>query len=726
VSASPVHVGAPHDAIVTVDVRADGVAVITLDDPGEAHNTITPALGAQLAQAIDRVDQDASIAAAVLTSRKPDSFVVGANVLLLKAIKFASDAERLAREAAQAMRRIERLRKPVVAAVHGSTLGGGFELALACHAVVASDDPKTRLGLPEVKLGLIPAANGMLRIADRAGVRVALDLALTGRSLRPIEARRLRLVDDVCSRAILLDVASRRARALVGHVPRVRDDRVDLTTLALERNPIGRSLLFRKARADALAGTHAHYPAPARVLDVLERFASRGAASAAELEARAFGELVVSETAHRLIELFLATAALRRDPGVDDAIEPQVVDHVGVVGGGLTGGGVAYVSVAAGLSVRLAERDDASAGRTLHVVRELLDRRVTRGSSSPLERDQAFALLSATTDLSGLRHAGLVVEAVFEDLPLKQKLLRDVEAAVGPDCVYASCTSSIPIGKIAQAARVPGRVLGMHYLSPVPRMPLLEVVRGDKTESSAVATAVALGKRQGKTVIVVRDGPGFYTTRVLAPLVLEAVQLVSEGVAVEAIDGAMVDWGFRVGPLRLLDEVGIDVGAHVAQVLHAAFGDRMTPPRAMARLTADDRKGKKNGRGLYRYDAPAAAARDRRRAVDPEVYGLLGVRPTTRLPPEELQMRCVLAMVNEAVRTFGDGVLRCPRDGDVGAVLGLGFPAFRGGPFRYVDTVGAAEVLRRVQGYADRFGERWRPAPLLVQMAKRGERFGLE
>ena len=724
-TASPVPVAEVDEALVTVDVRADGVAVLTLDDRRDTHNTITPAFAAQLAQAIDRVDQDASIAAAVLTSRKPDSFVVGANVLLLKSIKFASDAERLAREAAQAMRRIEGLRKPVVAAVHGATLGGGLELALACHAVVASDDSRTRLGLPEVKLGLIPAANGMLRIADRVGIRAVLDLALTGRSLRPAEARRLRLVDDVCSRAILLDVAARRAKALVGHVPRVRDERVDLTVLALERNPVGRALLFRKARIDVGALPRAHQPAAERIVDVLERFGARGLVAAADLEARAFGELVVSETAHRLVELFLATSALRKDTGVDEPVDTRVVEHVGVVGGGLTGGGVAYVTVAAGVPVRLAERDDASAGRALHGVRDLLGGRVGHGSSTALERDQAFALLSATTDLSGMRHADIVVEAVFEDLTLKQSLLRSVEAAVGPDCVYASCTSSIPIAKIAQAARVPGRVLGMHYLSPVAKTPLLEVVRSDKTESWAVAAAVALGKRQGKTVIVVRDGPGFYTTRILAPLVLEAVQLVSEGVAVDAIDAAMVDWGFRVGPLRLLDRVGIDVGAHVAQVLHAAFGDRMTPPRAMARLVADERKGRKNGRGFYRYDARAKDTAARR-PVDPEVYELLGVRPTTRLPAEELQMRCVLAMVNEAVRCSGDGVLRCARDGDVAAVLGLSFPSFRGGPFRYVDTLGAAEVLRRVQGYADRFGERWRPAPLLVQMAKRGDRFSLD
>ena len=724
-SAAPSIPAEQAESLLSFEVRRDGVAVITFDDRHSPHNTITPAFGAQLAAALDRVEGDASVAAAVLCSAK-DSFVVGANVGMLKAIKFATDAERLAREAARGMLRLERLRKPVVAAVHGPTLGGGFELALACHAVIASDDPTTRLGLPEVRLGLLPAANGMLRLAQRSGLRVAMDLSLSGRSLRPGVARSMRLVDDVCSRAILLETACRRAKALVGHVPRTRDERAGLLDLALEHTPFGRALLFKRARQESRERTNPHYPAPARILDVLERYASKGFRDAAELEARSFGELVVSETAHRLIELFFATASLRKDAGIDEQLDPHVeaptIDRVGVLGGGLTGAGVAYVTIDAGIPVRLEEKDDAAAGRALRAVRELIDERVQRGSLSALEGAQTFARLSAASDLSGLRHAAVVIEAVPEDLSLKQAMLRQIEPLVGPTCVYASNTSSIPIARIAQGATHPERVVGMHYFSPVPKMALLEVVRADKTEPWAVATAVALGKRQGKTVIVVKDGPGFYTTRILAPLLNEAAQLVSEGVPIDAVDAAMVDWGFPTGPMQLLDEVGIDVAAHVAAVLHEAFGERMVPPHALSRLVADDRKGRKNGRGLFRYDA-RARRRDGRLTVDPTVYTLLGVKPTTRLPVEEIQMRCALALVNEAVRCFGEGVLRSARDGDVGAVLGLGFPSFRGGPFRYIDTLGAAEGLRRVQAYADRFGERWRPAPLLVQMARKGERF---
>ncbi len=707
------------DEILSIDVRRDGVAVVTIDDVREAENTITTALQAQLLATIARIEEDASIAAVVLTSGKPLGFVMGINAALLTSIKFSTDGERVATELGHALRKLEGLRKPVVAAVHGRALGAGFELALACHAIVVSDDADTRLGLPEVHVGVMCAGNGALRVADRAGLRAALDLAVGGKPLRAAAARELDLVDDVCPRAILLDAAARHAKALVGHVPRVKGERRGLRTLVFASNPIGRRLLFRAAR-ERCDRTLSHCAAPTLVVDVLERLAEKGFDEAARLEAKLFGDLVVSETAHRLIELSLATAALDKSSGVSEKAEPRPIRQVAVLGGGLLGGAIAYAIAASGASVRLKEKDHGAIGHALRSVKDLLDQRVGQRDLTALEAAQVFARLSATTDLSGLRNADAVIEAVPEDLALKQEVLREIEPLIGPQCIYASNTASIPIARIAQGAIDPERVLGMHYVSPVPRLPLMEVVRADKTAPWAVATAVALGKRQGKTVIVVKDGPGFYTTRILSPLLSEAVQLLSDGVAANVIDAAVVEWGFAVGPLERLDAMGIDVAAHVAQGLHAAFGARMTPPGALATLVADDRRGRSSGRGIYRYGSDASGAKP---AMDPSVYRLLGVQPRTKLPTEEIQLRCALAMVNESVRCFGDGVLRDPRDGDVGAIFGLGFPRFRGGPFRYVDTIGAADVLRRVQAYADRFGDRWRPAPLLVQMAKKGERF---
>ncbi len=705
------------ETIVTLDARRDGVAFVALNHPGDPHNTITPAFGAQLDGVIDRVEQDASIAAAVVVSGKPDSFVVGANIGMLKAVKFATDAERLALASAKTMRRLEALKKPVVAAIHGAALGGGFELALACHCIVATDDPKTVLGLPEVHLGLCAAGNGMLRVAQRAGLRAAIEVALGGKELTAEQASRLGLVDDVCSRAILHDVARRRAKALIGHLPPARERRLQLQALAFDGNRIGKALVLRQARIQARRAL-GHCPAPGRIVDIFERFVARGFDSAAELEAKAFGDLVVSETAHRMIDLFFARKALEKDPGIDERASARETNRVAVLGGGTAASEIAYVTVSAGIPVRLKERDDASLGQALKTVRLLVDERVAKGKSTALDADAIFARLSATTDLSGLTLADVVIEAASEDLALKQAVLQDVEALIRPECVFATHTSWLSIAKIALAAKYPERVLGVHYFSPVPKVPLLEIARADKTAPWAVATAVALGKRQGKTVVVVKDSPGFYTTRAVAPLMNEALHMLTEGVGVDAVDSAMVEWGFSMGPLALLDTLGIDFAVQVGQSLLSAFGERMTPPGVAAKLQADDRKGRSHGRGLYRYEGP-----DGKRVLDPGVYTLLGVVPSKRVPVEEIQMRCALAMVNEAVRCLGEGVLRSARDGDVAAIFGIGFPAFRGGPFRYVDVLGAAETLRRVQGYADRFGERWRPAPPLVQMARRGERF---
>jgi 3-hydroxyacyl-CoA dehydrogenase/enoyl-CoA hydratase/3-hydroxybutyryl-CoA epimerase len=720
--------------IVRVEVRPDGVALIVLDDPNETLNTITVRFGEELVSALDRVERDDAIQGAVLWSGKKSSFVVGANLDMIRAFTLAADAERMSKELAQRIAKITSgSKKPIVAAVHGQALGGGFELALGCHAIVASDDPKTVLGLPEVQLGLLPAANGMLRIAERAGLQVALDLSLTGKNTRPAKARRMNLVDEVCPPSVLLEVAVSKVKELAGHPEKLgrgharpfKLDAAHLTQLALEKNPAGRKLLFKKAREATRKKTRGHYPATERILEVIERFGDKGFAAAAELEAKHFGELVVSETAHRLIELFFATTALKKDTGVDGGarVVVELPTKVEMLGGGLMGGGIAYITIAAGIPVRLKDRDDAGVGRGLKYVRDILDERVKKKQLSREERDQVFARLSATTDYSGIKSAGVVIEAVFEDLALKHQILREVEALASEDTIFASNTSSIPIAKIASASKRPENVVGMHYFSPVHKMPLLEVIRTKQTSERVVATAVALGKKQGKTVIVVNDGVGFYTSRILGPYMNEAAYILSEGVPVEVIDRALVDWGWPVGPITLLDEVGIDVAAHVGPIMLAEFGARMTPPATTAKLIADDRKGRKNERGFYLY---GKHAKGKKKAVDETVYATLGIdrarHATSPMPVEEIQMRCSLQLVNEAFHCWGEGILRSPRDGDVGAIFALGFPPFRGGPFRYVDTLGAAEVLRRIQGYYDRFGERWAPAPSLVEMAKKGTR----
>ncbi|AGP32034.1 fatty acid oxidation complex subunit alpha FadJ [Sorangium cellulosum] len=723
---------------VSLEVRPDGVAVVTYDVPGEAVNTLKPTFAGDFERIMGQIASNPLIKAAILVSGKADTWIAGADIDMLKSVTTAAQAEAMCRAGHEAVLRLVRSPKPIVAAIHGAALGGGLEVALACHARVLSDDKKTVLGLPEVQLGLLPGINGLQRLAERAGLQAALDHGLTGKNMRPSKARQLGVADDVVPASILKETAAALALELAAAGPPFRPARAGkkgpkldasaLTRAALEQNPIGRALLFQQAQKQTREKTGGHYPAPERIIEVLRTYAERGFDASREVEARAFGELVVSSTAHRLMELFFATNAMKKDTGVDDpSVQPRKVEKIAMVGAGLMGAGIAYVSLNAGIAVRLRDRDDASLGRGLKYVTDILGDRVKKKQLTPLERDQKLALLTTTTDSSGLKSADLVIEAVFEDLAVKHAVLRDVEASGKDGVIFASNTSSIPISRIAAASRRPENVVGMHYFSPVHKMPLLEVIRTEATSPEVVATAVAVGKRQGKTVIVVNDGVGFYTSRILGPYMNEASWLLAEGVSIEQVDRALVAWGWPVGPLALLDEVGIDVAAHIGPIMIEAFGDRMSPPPTMAKLVSDDRKGRKNERGMYLYGA-AAKKKGKGKHPDESVYAVLGlpVPKAKDKPPvaaEEIQMRCSLQLVNEALHCLGEGVLRSPRDGDIGAIFGLGFPPFRGGPFRYVDALGPAEVLRRIEVYERRFGKRWTPAPALVEAARTGKRF---
>jgi 3-hydroxyacyl-CoA dehydrogenase/enoyl-CoA hydratase/3-hydroxybutyryl-CoA epimerase len=721
----------PSAGALTLIVRPDGVAMITYDVVGEPVNTLKASFAAEFERVFDLVRDDPAILAAVLISGKPDSFIAGADIELIKGVATQGDAEALCRAGHAAIDRLARSPKPVVAAVHGAALGGGFEVALACHARILTDDPKTVLALPEVKLGLLPGMHGLQRLAALTNVQTALDYGLTGKNLRPAKARSLGVADDVVARPILAEVAARLALSLAkrgapftASRPK-RSLKDELTTAALEKNPWGRALLFKKARAQLRKKTHGHYPSTERIVDVLAAYAQDGFEASKDTEARAFGELVVSDVARRLMEIFFATTALKKDTGTDDpSITPRSVEQIEVLGAGLMGAGIAYVSLDAGLGVRIKDKDDASLDRGMKHVSGLFRDGVKKRRLSRTDEVERLAKLTLATDYSGLKTADLVIEAVFEDLAIKHKVLAEVEASAREGVIFASNTSSIPITKIASAAKHPENVVGMHYFSPVHKMPLLEVIQTRLTSPEVVATAVDVGKRQGKTVIVVNDGVGFYTSRVLGPLMNEASYLVTEGVAIETVDHALVAWGWPVGPLTLLDEVGIDVAAHVGPIMLEAFGDRFEPPPTMTALVADDRKGRKNERGFYLYGA-AAKKKGKGKHVDPSVYAVVGLPiadPKAKSPVaiEEIQLRCSLQFVNEALHCLGEGILRSPRDGDIGAIFGLGFPPFRGGPFRYVDAVGAGAVLERIEGYHARFGKRWAPAPMLVDLAKTG------
>jgi 3-hydroxyacyl-CoA dehydrogenase/enoyl-CoA hydratase/3-hydroxybutyryl-CoA epimerase len=466
--------------------------------------------------------------------------------------------------------------------------------------------------------------------------------------------------------------------------------------------------------------TNGHYPAPLAALNAVQIGYDRGSEAGYREESRAFGELATSDVARELMFLFFATNSLKKDPGVDGiAPPPRKVETLGVLGAGFMGAGIASVAVQQGTPVRLKDTDLARVGKGLAAVNEVLRERLKKKQITKLQYDDQLLLVGGTTEYTGFGRASLVIEAVFEDLELKHRVLREVEPLLHDEAVYASNTSTIPIERIAEVAERPNRVLGMHFFSPVHKMPLLEVIATADTDPDATVTAVAYGKRLGKTVIVVNDAPGFYTTRTLSAYMNEAGRLLDEGVGIEVIDKALTSFGFPVGPITLLDEVGIDVGGKVGVVLGEAFGARMAPSESMRRVVESGRTGRKGRSGFYQYDATG-----KKGEVDPTVYDVLpGGSERREMGASLIQSRCVLAMVNEAALCLEEGVLRSARDGDVGAVFGIGFPPFRGGPFRYVDAMGAARVVDDLEKLNERFPGRFTPSALLVEHARGQKRF---
>jgi 3-hydroxyacyl-CoA dehydrogenase/enoyl-CoA hydratase/3-hydroxybutyryl-CoA epimerase len=452
----------------------------------------------------------------------------------------------------------------------------------------------------------------------------------------------------------------------------------------------------------------------------------------------------MTDVSRQLIFLFFATNELKKDPGIDPAhypnlpvsdFEPLPIDKIAIIGAGFMGAGIASIAVQQGTLVRLKDADHGRVAKGYAAVRDVLRERLTRKQITRVQLSDYMALIGGTVDYSGFGNVDLIIEAVFEDLAIKHQVLREAEAVIQPNAIFASNTSTIPISQIAQASSRPERVLGMHFFSPVHKMPLLEVITTPETHPQVTATVVAYGKKLGKTVIVVNDGPGFYANRILSPYINEAGLLLDQGVAVDIIDRALVDFGFPVGPITLIDEVGLDVATKAGKIMAEAYPDRMEPAKSIQAVVAAGRYGRKTKKGFYTYDAEG-----KKGEVDQSVYGLF-LAPSTipvvksiapqneqapsepEMPAVQIQQRTVLAMLNEAARCLSDGIIRSPRDGDVGAVFGIGFPPFRGGPFRYMDAVGVSIVVQRLEDLNTRFPGRFEPAELLVDMVRRRQTF---
>ncbi len=679
----------------------DHVAVITLDVSGEKVNTLKAEFVDQLRTVIDAAREDPHLAGLVFISGKKDSFIAGADLRMIDNCQSAGEIETISQQAQSVMADIAALPFPVVAAIHGACLGGGLEFALACDIRICTDDEKTRLGLPEVQLGLLPGAGGTQRLPALIGLAEALPLILTGKTLRPRQALRIGLVDEIVSPEGLLQIA--RQKAIAGKTtPRRPDIRQRLLSVGGVRR-----LYFRLARRQADQKSRGHYPAVERILSLLEQHRAVPSAGDYQQESRYFAELAMTPVSAALRRLFFISTALKKPQDLPAGVVP--VNRVVVLGGGLMGGGIAAISALnAGATVRIKDITPQGVRHAINYSAAILEKKVQRKHLRKAEMAQQMSRITGDTEWRGMSHCPLVIEAVFEDLATKQQMVAETEQRCMPTTVFASNTSSLSLQDIARDAERPENIIGLHYFSPAEKMPLAEIIPQPATSERTLALTLAFARQQGKIPLVVADRPGFYVNRILTPYLNEAMHCLLEGEPVEVIDQALVDFGFPLGPFQLLDQVGIDVAAKISPELYRAYGERFQTPERISAMINDGRKGRKNGQGFYRYPAKKTRFTHKMQA-DSAIYALLQVKPHARQTPADIAQRCILMMLNEAMRCLDEQVIRNEEDGDAGAVFGLGFPPYLGGPFNYIRQQGEAEILRQLEQAASQYGERFTP-----------------
>ncbi|WP_188014889.1 fatty acid oxidation complex subunit alpha FadJ [Vibrio harveyi] len=695
----------------SLKIDEQNIAWLAIDVPNEKMNTLQAAFADEMKEIFAQLKDTSGVKGVIIHSLKPDNFVAGADVRMLEACTTASEAEALAKQGQELFQQLSDLPYPVVAAIHGPCLGGGLELALACDYRVCTDSDKTRLGLPEVQLGLLPGSGGTQRLPRLIGLLPSLDLILTGKQLRAKKAKKLGVVDACVPGTILLDVA----KQLIEKGKNKGKKKQSTKEKLMSGSGLGRKFVFEQAAKKTNEKTRGNYPATVAILEVIQHGLEKGFAQGQELEAKRFGELVMSSESKALRSIFFATTEMKKENGAE--AEPAAVNRVGVLGGGLMGAGISHVSVAkAKVPVRIKDVSNDGVLNALNYNYKLFEKQRKRRIISKAGLQSKMLQLSGGVDFTSFNHIDVVIEAVFEDLDLKQTMVADIEANAKPETIFATNTSSLPIHKIAEKAERPENIVGLHYFSPVEKMPLVEVIPHETTSEETISTVVALAKKQGKTPIVVKDKAGFYVNRILAPYMNEAAHILLANEPIEQLDGALLDFGFPVGPITLLDEVGVDIGAKIMPILVNELGERFKGPDVFDTLLNDGRKGRKSGKGFYTY-------KGKKKEVDKSVYKLLNLTPESKLSDNDIALRCVLPMLNEAVRCLDDGIIRSPRDGDIGAIFGIGFPPFLGGPFRYMDQFGLKELVEKMNEFASKYGDRYAPCDGLLTRAGEGRNF---
>jgi 3-hydroxyacyl-CoA dehydrogenase/enoyl-CoA hydratase/3-hydroxybutyryl-CoA epimerase len=675
------------------------VAVIEFDIAHAKVNTLGTPLMTQFEQLLDALRTNEAVRGVVLISGKEETFVAGADLDEIEALQTEEAAADAARFGQRVFEKIETLGKPVVAAVHGACLGGGCEMILACHHRILTDHPSTKVGLPEVKLGILPGFGGTQRLPRVVGLQAALDLMLTGRNLDAQRAQRIGLADQLAYPGLLRAEALRAAHKLIesGRWQASRATRQKGMPGMLDRTPWGRAVVLHLAGKSVRKQTQGHYPAPLAVLESV-RNGLRSGGRAYEREAQLLGHMAMSDVSRNLLHIYRLT---ERNKKVGAHLpEPQDVLQIAVVGAGIMGGGIAHQAAMSDLRVRMKDIGREPLLLAFRTARDLMQKAVRRRRLDSYGLRNKMAHISATTDYTGFNLADVVIEAVVENMDVKKGVLRELEGETRDSCVLATNTSALSITEMASAVQDRSRVLGMHFFNPVHRMPLVEIITTEHTSPRAVSTVLALARRLRKTPVIVKDGPGFLVNRVLAPYMNESSRLFEEGQDLPRIEKLFKRFGMPMGPFELLDEIGTDVASKVGDILHRGLGERMAPAALATTLAKEQRLGRKSGVGVYRY----AGKGGHNRQADPAAWKSLQTARAAALDDDTLVDRVFGLMLNEAARCLEEGIVASAADLDLALVFGIGFTPFRGGLLRDADARGIHTWVARLRELEQRYG----------------------
>jgi 3-hydroxyacyl-CoA dehydrogenase / enoyl-CoA hydratase / 3-hydroxybutyryl-CoA epimerase / enoyl-CoA isomerase len=701
-----------------LDTLDGGIALLTFDQPGSRANTLGQAVQAEFEAVLDQLAARSDLRGLILRSGKPGMFIAGAD---LREMGSAGQDPALIRRVVQRgldlIARFEALPFPTVAAIDGACMGGGLELALGFDYRLAGSHAKTEIGLPEVKIGLIPGWGGTQRLTRLIGPALAAELICAGETVNAQRARELGIVFDAVPSERLQEEALRLLQwaQQSGDWQTVRRRKQQPVGLSEEQQ----SFTFAVARAQVLAKTKGQLPAPLAALDAIAKGCNLPLSEGLKVETEAVVPLIGSPISRNLIAVFFMTQRLQKDPGVADAsVQPRPVERVGVLGAGIMGAGIAGAHVRRGLPVVMLDTAPPAVEKGVAAITRVLQSRIDIGRASAADLIAALGRLTPTTNLALMADRDVVIEAVVENEAVKTQLYRDLQVLLRPDAILASNTSTISITRMAQAVNRPENFAGMHFFNPVDRMPLVEVIRGERTSDATVVALVALAKRIGKSPIVVRDCPGFLVNRILFPYLNESLVLLEEGADPRAIDKAATTFGMPMGPITLNDVVGLDTSLYAGRVVNTAFAERAKATRILDELVKAGRLGQKSGAGFYNY------ARGSRGADDPAFAAILERVRTGRreFGQEEITDRLFLPMLIEASRVLMESIVREPGDVDMGLILGIGFPAFRGGILRWADTLGMKAVLEKLRPY-ESLGPRFHPTEPMRRLAAEGKGF---